>query len=259
MDCFAALALTGRAAEMFSLFGPKLPIDADELEFQLATFKWLIGEFGDLSESFLVLPTPEFFPSAKSRRRVPARLLFDDVRRAAQLESWPCELREGESEPGIDAGNAHLIRHEGPRSPCGTFSIEEGRDGHHAVITYDPELEKDQQALIATFAHELGHYLMVYAKGTPPGGWELQELHTDLAAVYLGFGIFMANSSWSFGQVQTGTTLGWSSRTQGYLSEAALTTALAIFQRLIGRDPADAAPYVEDYLRKVLRKAGDWL
>ena len=32
-------------------------------------------------------------------------------------------------------------------------------------------------------------------------------------------------------------------------------TATAIFQRLAGRDPSDAAPYLKDYLRKDLRKA----
>ena len=153
-------------------------------------------------------------------------------------------------------GNAHLLRHEGPSTPCGTFSIEQSEGGHFAVITYDPELENDQQALVATFAHELGHYLMATAASAPPGGWELQELHTDLAAVYLGFGIFMANSAWSFGQFQSAGMIGWSSRTQGYLSEVALVSALAIFQRLIGRDPVEAAPYLEDHLRKEVRRAG---
>jgi hypothetical protein len=244
---------------MLSLFGPKLPIDEEELEFQLATFKWLIGEFGHLSEATLVLPTPEYFPSAQDRRRVPARLLFDDVRGAAGMEQWPCELHEGESGRESDAGNAHLIRHEGPPAPCGTFSIEEGEGGRVAVITFDPALENDQQALVATFAHELGHYLMATARGTPPGGWELHELHTDLAAVYLGFGIFMANSAWSFGQFQSGGMQGWASRTQGYLSEAALVTALAVYLRLTGGDPAEATPHIEDYLRKVLSKADAWL
>ena len=32
---------------MFSLFGRRLPIDESELEFQMATFKWLIAGLGD--------------------------------------------------------------------------------------------------------------------------------------------------------------------------------------------------------------------
>ena len=71
------------------------------------------------------------------------------------------------------------------------------------VITYNPSLTDDIDAMIATFAHELGHYLMSTAKTAPPGGWELHELHTDLTAVYLGFGLFLANSARSFGQFQS--------------------------------------------------------
>ena len=244
---------------MFGLFGSRLPIDEDELEFQLASFKWLQRQFGAIVDTPLILPTPEYFPSIESNRRVGARQLFNDVRRAAAMEDWPCELEAGESDRPIDAGNAHLLRHEGPNSPCGTFRIEDGLAGRHAVITYNPEMEHDQTGLVATCAHELGHYLMATSPGDPPGGWDLHELHTDLAAVYLGFGIFMANSARSFSQFQDGNYSGWSARTQGYLGEGALVTATAIYQRLAGRDPSDAAPYLKDYLRKDLRKSGSAL
>ena len=241
---------------MFGLFGSRLPIDEEELEFQLASFKWLQRQFGAIGDTPLILPTPEYFPSIESHRRIEARHLFDDVRRAAGLEDWPCELEIGESDRPIDAGNAHLLRHEGPNAPCGTFRIEEGPAGRFAVITYNPEMEVDQIGLVATFAHELGHYLMATSPGSPPGGWDLHELHTDLAAVYLGFGIFMANSARNFSHFQDGNYSGWSSSTRGYLSEGALVTATAIFQRLAGREPSDATPYLKDYLRKDLKRAG---
>ena len=240
---------------MFSLFGPRLPIDEDEFEFQLATFKWLIAEFGDLAESRLVLPTAEYFPSTGSPRPAGVDALFEETRRAAQMEEWPCELRAGESDRPIDAGNALLIRHAGANAPCGTFQVVEDPNGRHAIITYNPAMEQDPVGLVATFAHELGHYLMATSSSTPPGGWDLHELHTDLAAVYLGFGIFMANSARQFSQFQSGGMMGWSSRLQGYLNEGALVTALVIFQRLAGRDPAEASRYLKDYLRKDLRNA----
>jgi hypothetical protein len=244
---------------MFGLFGGRLPIDEDELEFQLASFKWLQRQFGEVGDRPLVLPSPEYFPSARSRRRVAARSLFEDVKKAAGMADWPCELVAGASDRPIDLGNTNLLRHEGPNSPCGTFRVEEGLAGRFAVITYNPEMEHDQAGLVATFAHELGHYLMSTSPGDPPGGWDLHELHTDIAAVYLGFGIFMANSARSFSQFQDGSYSGWSSRSQGYLGEGALVTATAIFQRLAGRDPSSAGPYFKDYLRKDLGKAGSAL
>ena len=240
---------------MFSLFGPRLPIDADELEFQLATFKWLIGQFGPVDETPLVLPTPDFFSAARAGGPADVKLLFDEVRRAAGMEDWPCELETGASDRPVEAGNAHLLRHEGPAAPCGTFRIEEGPSGRHGIITYNPGMASDQAGLLGTFAHELGHYLMATAATDPPGGWDLHELHTDLAAVYLGFGIFLANSARSFRQFQSGGEMGWSSSMRGYLSEGGLVTALVIFQRLARREPMDAAPYLKDYLRTDLRKA----
>ena len=109
---------------MLSLFGPRLPIDEDELEFQLATFKWLRREFPEFADRPLVLPTPDFFPSVRRSRRVGARELFDEVRRNAGMADWPCELRGGSRDRAIGAGNMHLLRHEGPQAPCGTFRVE---------------------------------------------------------------------------------------------------------------------------------------
>lgn len=236
-------------------FGPTLPIDADELEWQLATFKWLTDEFGAVGDTKLVLPTSEFFPKidAAADRRV--ALLFDQVRSAAGMEQWACELVAGDAERPIHAGNAQLLVHHDAPPPCGTFRIEGEGDDARAIITYNPNLAGNEEALVATFAHELGHYLLCTASTPPPGGIDLLELATDLGAVYLGFGIFLANSARNFRQFQSAGEMGWASQLQGYLSEAALVTATAIFQRLAGREPAAAAPHLKPYLQKVLKAA----
>ncbi len=237
------------------LFGPRLPIDRDELEFQLATFKWLIAQFGPVGERPLVLPTPDFFPLSRGGGEAAAREVFDHVRAHAGMADWPCELRAGRRDRPIDAGNAHLLKHEGAAPPCGTFQVGEGLSGRYGIITYNPGMARDPAALAATFAHELGHYLMATAAAPPPGGWDLNELHTDLAAVYLGFGIFMANGAKEFSHFSTESGAGWQSSLRGYLSENALVVATAIFQRLAGRAPAEAAFYLKPYLRSVLGKA----
>ncbi|HYE28915.1 MAG TPA: hypothetical protein VEA61_11890 [Allosphingosinicella sp.] len=239
---------------MLSLFAPKLPIDADELEWQFATFKWLKREFGPQNAE-LVLPTPQWFPPSPRRGHGRIEDLFAAVKAAAGLSDWPCELRAGAGERPIHVGTGLLLHHHGAAPPCGTFTVE-GDDGRHkVVISYNPSLAGDTTAMIATLAHELGHYLMSTAVTAPPGGWELHELHTDLAAVYLGFGLFLANSARTFSQFQSAGEMGWSSRTQGYLGEGALVTAIALFQGLAGRDPLAAAPYLKPYLQSDLRRA----
>ena len=239
---------------MFGLFGPKLPIDEDELEFQHATLKWLQAEFGEVGDAPLVLPTPAFFPPSARTGHDRIEDLFGHVKRAAEMADWPCTLRAGARDRPAQLGATLLLRHEGAPAPCGTFQVLAADGTPQVVITYNPALADDPTAMIATLAHELGHYLMSTAVGDPPGGWELHELHTDIAAVYLGFGLFMANSARSFQQFQDAGTMGWSSRTQGYLSEGALVTALAVVERLAGRDPLDAAQWLKPYLQTDLRR-----
>lgn len=222
-----------------SLFGPKLPIDGEELEFQLATFKWLLHEFGAPAQDGLVTPTPAFFPS-DGRRGVDA--LFQEVRAAAGMGDWRCELRSTDEDEG---------------EASGLFRVVEGPDGPCAIIIYDPEREHTTPAAVSSFAHQLAHYLMAHAVEAPPGGWnqDLGGLHADLAAVYLGFGIFLANSARQFQKWGEGRSGGWTAHIQGYLSEGAVVTALVIVERLCGRDPMAAAPHLKSYLESVLETA----
>lgn len=107
--------------------------------------------------------------------------------------------------------------------------------------------------LVATFAHELSHYL-IHADGSmPPGGAELEEHATDVTAVFLGFGVFMANGAKNFAQFQNEAESGWEMRRLGYLSEEALAAALAMFVRMAGEDAGAAEAGLKDYLRGVFR------
>ncbi|MDB5693359.1 MAG: hypothetical protein JWO81_2422 [Alphaproteobacteria bacterium] len=216
-------------------------------------------EFGAVGARPLVLPTPHWFPASGRAGHERIEDLFGHVRRAAGMADWPCTLARGRSDRPVRAGTALLLRHQGPPAPAGTFRVAREVEAGRAVITYNPSLASDTTALIATFAHELSHYLMLSARSAPPGGWSLHELHTDLVAVGLGFGIFLANSARNFSQFQDAGEMGWSSRTQGYLSEGALVTGLAIFQRLGGREPEAAKPYLKAYLQTDLKRASHGL
>ena len=235
-------------------FGAKLPIDRDELEFQLATFKWLIDQFGPVDGRPLILPTPDFFPLSGARGEAGVRELFDAVRGHAGMADWPCELKAGAADRPFDLGNNQFLKHGGS-APCGTFEVGEGLAGRYGIVSYNPDMANDHAALAGTFAHEFGHYLMATAATDPPGGWDLHELHTDLAAVYMGFGIFLANHARWFEHFTTDSSAGWRSSLRGYLSEQALIVAMVIFQRLAGRDPLEAVPYVKPYLAGTVKKA----
>ncbi|WP_108791461.1 hypothetical protein [Erythrobacter sp. Alg231-14] len=230
------------------LFGPSLPIDRDEFEWLLACFAWIDQKLSaqGAAEGFtpqLVLPGDAIFTDAAT-----ASDLFEAVKHAAGLGRWECRLEKGDARPerlntGLDTGP---FSHS---SALGTFSIE----GNTPVIRYDPALLKTPDALTATFAHELSH-LLIHSLGMPPGGEPLEEHATDCMAVYLGFGVFLANSARNFRQFSDGAMQGWESQASGYLSENALVTTLAIFERRFQTRP-ETPQALKSYLHPVHRKA----
>lgn len=177
-----------------------------------------------------------------------ATSLFAAVKSIAGLEHWHCELQQGD--PAPINGLAFPYGQFSTRRALGTFSVE----GNTPIIRYDPDLLRDPEALTATFAHELAH-LLGHSLGLPPGGEELEEHATDCIAVYLGFGLFLANTARHFSQFSDGQIQGWQSSTSGYLSEQALVTLTAMFIRLFGIDPDMASAPLKSYLRTDFAKA----
>ena len=225
-----------------SLFRPKPPISSDEYEWLLACFAWLrhVLEDGHVRPE-LVVPGHPSLRSAQS-----ASELFAAVQGLCGMEGWPCRLVQVDDD--FDPGDIRI--QSSGTSACGTFSIEHGE----AVIRYSSALLRDPDALAATFAHELCHYLLAGA-GDPPGGPDLMEHSTDCAAAYLGFGVLLANSARHFEQWTDGQWAGWRASSAGYLSEQALVTATAIFAQLHGHAADEAVPALKDYLRKDFAKA----
>ncbi|MEP1421717.1 MAG: hypothetical protein ABJK59_08100 [Erythrobacter sp.] len=234
------------------LFGPSPPIDREEFEWLLACFAWIDRTLGakDRADGFvpeLVLPTDPDLLKAST-----APQLFEVVKRKAGLEHWECRLEKGEArrEP-VDIGLVGGFTQSS--NVLGTFSLE----GNTPVVCYDPALLRNPDALIATFAHELAH-LLIHTLGMPPGGETLEEHATDCMAVYLGFGVFLANDARNFSQFSEAGMHGWSSEASGYLSENALVTALVLFERHFDKEEC-GADALKDYLRPVHRKADRYL
>jgi hypothetical protein len=129
----------------------------------------------------------------------------------------------------------------------GTFAAV----GNRVQITYVPELLQRPEHLIATLAHELAHYLLATARSQPPCDDDEKEFLTDLTAVYLGFGVFLANARFNF----EGSVNGWHMGRSGYLPEADLIFALSIFIEMKEIDPSPAFGCLKPHLAAMLRRA----
>ena len=154
------------------------------------------------------------------------------------MREWPCELVAQAPRPEL--GQSIVFGSQKSGGACGTFQMR----GNLARITYDPKMLDDPIGLIATFAHELCHYVLAGVTD-PPGGIETIEPLTDLATVHLGFGLFGANTAFNFQQSTSYDRQGWSYSRAGYLSEAEWSFANAVFFEMRGAAPASYEPYAK--------------
>lgn len=242
---------------MFGWFAPVCPTDLHQKIWVERRLVWLLERFG--SERILkaprILPTREFFPDPYQGtdddlpsllRRICHFMGADDKRFEIQLfsgEERPDPLREGPGILGLYDNNGNgVIR-----------------------IWLSDSLLPDQEAVIATLAHEVAHDLLLGA-GLLTGEEPDHEQLTDLLPVALGMGTFHANTAVKQNAYSSGGMAYWSIRRSGYLTAMTCGYAMGVIEWLRGTTnlPSlaylgkDAAVTLKAGL-KYLQKTGDCL
>jgi len=235
---------------MFGLFKQK-HIDEDFFEWSAALSNWIIENFdglGQIKKTPLILPTAQFFPQTDLKDHAYAEYITQQITKHADMndhKEWPYHLvAQSKRAPGFVDGIAMKTIES---LPLGTFATQ---NDAVAEITYDPELIHNPQALIATLSHEFAHFLMQTAKTPPPGGWEEEEPCTDGLAIFMGFGIFIANTSSYF----SSNSEGWEYGHSGYLCEGEILHVLSSFLLISGHPIEDACTHLKPHLAKRLTK-----
>lgn len=239
---------------MWNPFRKKPLLAVEAQQFQIDCYKWLLTYFGGdefYKNTKLILPTQDFFPIRSPEHDSIALEVFEKVKEYAGMEKWPCTLEAQDEDPNLVVAPTVVLQGVEP-NPLGTF--QEG-ENNEIVITYNPSVLKNPTQMVATFAHELSHYLTGNAPEPPPGGEEFWEYATDICATFIGFGIFVANAAFTFTQYTNVDSQGWQVSRGGYLSEQEHSYALAIFLHLKGISPDLAYKHCDLNIKTYLKKA----
>jgi len=216
---------------------PHLPSET-HIAWQFEVFEWFAKHFptyGVPASGMILTPTHEDFPVEEIPPSLLGKTLFKLVKTYALMRDHPCRLTKVDDDaPPLDTPAAVPVSRAGV---AGTYS-------HNPFdvpeITYKADLEQRPTALIAVFAHELSHLLMHTIGRLPPGGHAREEEATDMCAIYLGFGIMMANHAH---EVHTSVDR-WQVRRQGYLDQNQLGFALAILVLALEAPPDAIAKHL---------------
>jgi hypothetical protein len=222
----------------------------------LETLAWLLGELRarlPLPRP-LLLPNDAYFPVPRDlepRRRAAA--LFACLHRHAGVRGLRCRLRCQRSSEPVSGPRPWIFVAASPE-PAAIFVRSLDPAGRHTIEVH-PELLDDPERLVAILSHALAHALLARSAGPPPGGENAWDAATDLCAVLLGAGVFLANSALRVCREENYLWEGLSIRCQGWLGPGDFAFALAVFLRLFALPPDAAEPYLRRGSRAELARA----
>jgi hypothetical protein len=235
---------------MFGWFKPTCPVALTDKIWVEQRLAWIIERFGKerILSSPRVLPTREFFPDGYRGTPDDVPALFERVCIHMGADVWTFDVT--------------LFTEADRPDVSGLYA--RSADGRPKIWLLD-SLLPDQEAVIATMAHEVAHDLLLGA-GLLTGDESDHEQLTDLLPVALGMGTFHANTAIKQTSGYTAGWSYWSIRRSGYLTASVCGYAMGVIEwlrnsntrlstDLLGDDAATAMRLG----RKFLHATGDCL
>lgn len=234
---------------LFRFFNASPVLDSEAVGWLFESYRWALVNFDRqvfFNETTLVLPTNNYFPGRVDNVQAMAELIFNQVKEYAGLGHWPTRLLDHRLCTNRDV--QPRVRIEGDTRGKGGIKLENVPDEDRLLIQYSPDQLNNPEALIAGFIYTLAHYLATTADEMPPGGKDYWPQATELLAIFMGFGVIMANSAYTFKPGGCGSC-GGSVQRSGYLNQYESTYALAIFCVLKNIPPRQVLPQLKKSLR----------
>lgn len=241
---------------VFGLSKPKLPITQEQQRWVDNSFLRLASILGAqrLFQATTVLPIPEHFPDPYDRSEIALQRIFSRV--ATRMQMNPADIDVTLFASGHDLTRDLVPFYSGKDSTAGGLYYHDPDAKPHISIN-EAQL-KDPMALVAVLAHELGHIILLRPGLVDRDDPDMEPLN-DLLTVFLGFGIFTANSAFRFEQHSDDTSQGWSARRHGYLSEELLGYALARFAFERGEAKPAWISFLATNIASYMKRSAAWL
>jgi hypothetical protein len=241
---------------VFGLSKPKLPVSPEQQRWIDRSFLRLASLVGPqrLLKATVVLPTAEHFPDPYDRSEEAVQNMLGRV--AARMQVDPDAIEVTLFASGEDITSSLTPFHSGSSSVAAGLYHHNPADRPHISIN-ESELT-DPMALVAVLAHEIGHIMLLRPGLVGRDDPDMEPLN-DLLTVFLGFGIFTANSAFRFEQHQDNRSQGWSTRRLGYLSEEQLGYAVARFAYERGEEKPAWISFLSTNVASYTKRSIAWL
>ena len=239
---------------MFWKKKPKCPITKEDKDFVEHAFTWILESFGnDILKEKIILPKWESFGFKFSGQRNDSFLILDNLCKKMNIDSSNILLDFYSERVQVDFGEGLISKYAKNTVLSAGKYIQYDNDD---ILIEENQL-KDPVSLIATIAHELAHYKLLYEKRVDKNN----EFITDIITIIYGLGIFGANTS--VVKMQTwlqGGSSGWKIKGgSGYLHFKVWGYALAYYSFLRKDTKAEWSAYLEKDVLSAFEKSVRYL
>ena len=241
---------------MFGFLKKQELMEQDTVEWLFDVFAWSLRNFGRdvfFNETILVVPSNKHFPGRVNSVEGMASLIFEQVQTYAGLKHWPCRLQDMNTIDSSPASTKLLIN--GALRGKDGVAVDAVDEEHKLLVAYNPHQISDPEAMIASYAHTLAHYLGSMAQESPPGGEDLWPHVTEIVAVFMGFGLMFANTASVYRGGGCASCYNPRAERMAFLSQDEVTYALALFCVLKGIPDKEVLANLKKHLRPVFKKA----
>jgi len=224
---------------------PKL-LDDESIHWMLDVFAWASMNLNQRKlkiATALIYPNNKYFPGTGNDVADMATLIFSQVKTFAGIESVSCDLQ---NEEGISID----VKTESVGT--GSSLME---NNEKLIFRYHTHTLNNPEVLIASFAHQIAYSIVATAHTPPPGGTDNSPHAAELLAVFMGFGLIMANTANTQKIRSCGSCSGPAVERESFLSQYDITYALAVFSTCNNLPVKEVTPHLKKSLQVFYKKS----
>jgi hypothetical protein len=247
---------------VFWPFRRKPLLEPEMMDWMFEQAGWLLTDHSHrpaFAKAQLLPLSEKVFPSEGARGHALAEHMLAHVLRYAGAPRLRVEL--------VARNESARYRQSGmslPVQPKSTAAGTYWRSEQGGRISYDAALLSIPADLIAVLAHEVAHAILDFAaRRAPPGDPAFEEMRTDFTAVFLGFGLYLAQfrADQRIGSPEAAHE--WKKLFMYYMNLREICFATALFcmvrdvdpKPVLRRAPGAAAPHLKRAFADLAREA----
>lgn len=240
---------------MLPFFKTPQVIQASTADSIFESFHWALDSFDAYTfvhHTELVLPNSRFFPDKANNELDMAKAIYRRVLGYAGLPHWPFALIPQEHFQA--AAPAFLGLDYQSRSPRSNTTDIVFNGVNQLHLTYSSAMMKKPMDLVATMSNLVAQHYLLQSRLVPPAGEESFNETAEIISVFMGFGVMVANSAYTF-RGSCARCYDPRANRNAALSEHEAVFALALFSLLKQIPTHNVTPSLKPYLRATFKKA----